>query len=57
MELEDNRIGDVIEDEDQQSWSFFNGVNYIIGGFNYIIWGGNDIIEMRKRFSIRRIET
>lgn len=26
MKLEDNGIGDVIEDEDQRGWSFFNGV-------------------------------
>lgn len=25
MELEDNGIGDVMEDEDQRSWSFFSG--------------------------------
>ena len=39
MELEDNGIGDVIEDEDQLSWSFFSWDNYIIGGFNLVIWG------------------
>ena len=39
MELEDKENGDVIEGEDQLSWSFFNGVIYIIGGFNLVIWG------------------
>lgn len=28
MELEDNGIGDVIEGEDQRSWSFFSGDYY-----------------------------
>ena len=37
MKLEDNGIGDVIEDEDQLGWSFFSGDKYIIGGFNLVI--------------------
>lgn len=40
MELEDNRIGDVIERGScRYTWSLFSGVNYIIGGFNFVILG------------------
>lgn len=40
MELEDNRIGDVIEGEDQLGWSFFDAANYF--NIEYIIRDGKE---------------